>query len=105
MWNKATMTFGESVIISLMGLSVVFLALIVLALAVYLISLILRTVSPVQEEIKASDKGAAGQTVLPAKEPPESEDDQELLAALSAAIADDLGLSPDKFRIKSIQEI
>ena len=48
MWNKATMTFGESVIISLMGLSVVFLALIVLALAVYLISLILRTVSPVQ---------------------------------------------------------
>ena len=38
MWTEPTMPFGQSVIVSLLGLSVVFLALICLALAIMVIS-------------------------------------------------------------------
>ena len=44
MWTEPTMPFGQSVIVSLLGLSVVFLALICLALAIMVISKILRSV-------------------------------------------------------------
>ena len=43
MWTEPTMPFGQSVIVSLLGLSVVFLALICLALAIMVISKILRS--------------------------------------------------------------
>ena len=44
MWTESTMPIGQSVIVSLLGLTVVFIALIVLALAIMLISKILRTI-------------------------------------------------------------
>ena len=44
MWTEATMPFGQSVIVSLLGISVVFITLVTLALAIILISKILRSI-------------------------------------------------------------
>ena len=89
MWTEPTMPFGQSVIVSLLGLSVVFLALICLALAIMVISKILRSV--------VSD-GAKAPAVS-------DEADKELLAVLMATIGDDLGLPTDKFKILSVTEV
>ena len=64
MWTEPTMPFGQSVIVSLLGLSVVFLALICLALAIMVISKILRSV--VSDGAKAP---AAAQKAAPAPAP------------------------------------
>lgn len=98
MWTEPTMPFGQSVIVSLLGLSVVFLALICLALAVTVISKILRSV--------ISDGAKAPAVVAPAAAPAVSDEaDKELLAVLMATIGDDLGLPTDKFRILSVTEV
>ena len=97
MWTEPTMPFGQSVIVSLLGLSVVFLALICLALAVTVISKILRSV--------ISD-GAKAPAAAPAAAPAVSDEaDKELLAVLMATIGDDLGLPTDKFKILSVTEV
>ena len=97
MWTEPTMPFGQSVIVSLLGLSVVFLALICLALAVTVISKILRSV--------ISD-GAKAPAAVPAAAPAVSDEgDKELLAVLMATIGDDLGLPTDKFKILSVTEV
>ena len=95
MWTEPTMPFGQSVIVSLLGLSVVFLALICLALAIMVISKILRSV--VSDGAKAPAQKAA-----PAVS---DEADKELLAVLMATIGDDLGLPTDKFKILSVTEV
>ncbi len=97
MWTEPTMPFGQSVIVSLLGLSVVFLALICLALAIMVISKILRSV--VSDGAKAP---AVAQKAAPAVS---DEADKELLAVLMATIGDDLGLPTDKFKILSVTEV
>ena len=92
MWTEPTMPFGQSVIVSLLGLSVVFLAL-----AIMVISKILRSV--VSDGAKAP---AAAQKAAPAVS---DEADKELLAVLMATIGDDLGLPTDKFKILSVTEV
>ena len=97
MWTEPTMPFGQSVIVSLLGLSVVFLALICLALAIMVISKILRSV--------VSD-GAKAPAAAPKAAPAVSDEaDKELLAVLMATIGDDLGLPTDKFKILSVTEV
>ena len=44
MWTQSTMSIPESVVISVLGISVVFITLIVLALAIVIISKILRVI-------------------------------------------------------------
>lgn len=60
MWTEPTMPFGQSVIVSLLGLSVVFLALICLALAIMVISKILRSV--VSDGAKAPGRSTESST-------------------------------------------
>ncbi len=97
MWTEPTMPFGTSFIVSVMGMVVVFLALIVLALAVMLISKLLRTF------LGGSEKPAAA-AAAPA--PAVSDEaDKELLAVLMATIGEDLGLPANQFRIVSVKEI
>lgn len=96
MWTESTMTIGESLIISAMGISVVFLALIVLALAIIVISKLLGAV------VKDAPKPAAA----PAPAPVVSDEPQkETLAVLMATIGEDLGLPTDQFKITSVTEI
>ena len=93
MWVKETMSIPESLLISLLGIVVVFMALVVLDLAVMVISRIVRLFV-----------GAGGGTRgLSADEAAERE--AEMLAVLAAAISEDLGLTPAEFRIKSIREL
>ena len=85
MWTEATMPFGQSVIVSLLGISVVFI----------LISKILRSI------IK---DGA--QKPAPAAAPVVSDEaDKETLAVLMATIGMDLELPADQFKIVNVKEL
>lgn len=96
MWTEPTMSFGQSVIVSLLGMSIVFLALIVLALAIMIISKILQTI------IKDNSQKPAAAAAAPVVS---DEADKELLAVLMATIGEDLGLPTDQFKIVSVTEL
>ena len=97
MWTESTMSIGQSLIISAMGISVVFLALICLSLAIIVISKLLGSVTG-----KAAQKPAAA----PAPAPVVSDEPQkEVLAVLMATIGEDLGCPTDQFRNKSVTEV
>ena len=97
MLTESTMSIGQSLIISAMGISVVFLALVSLALAIIVISKILGSV------IKNNAQKPAA---APAPAPVVSDEPQkETLAVLMATIGEDLGLPTDQFQITSVTEI
>ena len=96
MWTEPTMSFGQSVIVSLLGMSIVFLALIVLALAIMIISKILQAI------IKDNSQKPAAAAAAPVVS---DEADKELLAVLMATIGEDLGLPTDQFKIVSVTEL
>ena len=95
MWTESTMPFGQSVIVSLLGITVVFTALIVLALAIMLISKILRTII----------KDGTQKPVAAAAPVVSDEAEKETLAVLMATIGEDLGTTPDQFKIVSVKEL
>lgn len=95
MWTESTMPLGQSVIVSAMGLTVVFLALIVLALSIMAISKILRIF--IKDEAQKPAVASAPAAV--------SEADQENLAIIMATIGEDLGVTPDQFKIVNVKEI
>ncbi len=96
MWKSETMSVPESLLISLLGITVVFMVLVILDLAVMVISKVVRMLT-----------GAAGTQTksAPAGAAVNAEGDSELLAILASAISDDLGITPDQLRIKSIRQI
>lgn len=95
MWTESTMPFGQSVIVSLLGISVVFLTLVVLSLAIMLISKILRAI------IKDGAQKPAAATAPVVSD----EADKETLAVLMATIGEDLGVTPEQFKITSVTEL
>lgn len=95
MWTEATMPFGQSVIVSLLGISVVFITLVTLSLAIILISKILRAF--IKDGV---------QSPAPAAVPVVSDEaDKETLAVLMAAIGTDLELPADQFKIVNVKEL
>lgn len=97
MWTKETMTIGESLMISAMGIITVFLALIVLALAIVVISKILGAIIKTD-----APKVAASAAPAPVVS---DEPQKEMLAVLMATIGEDLGLPTDQFQITSVTEM
>lgn len=95
MWTESTMPFGQSIIVSLLGLSVVFITLVTLSLAIVLISKILRSV--IKDEAQKPAVAAA-----PAVS---DEADKETLAVLMATIGMDLELPEDQFKIVNVKEL
>lgn len=95
MWTESTMPIGQSMIVSLLGVTVVFSALVCLALAIMLISKILRTI--IKDEAQKPAVATAPAAV--------SEADQENLAIIMATIGEDLGVTPDQFKIVNVKEI
>jgi len=90
MLAESTLSFTDSLIISLFGFLIVFLVLISLCIAILIISRILK--------FSQNHKGKAiGNTGL-------LEEDIESMAIMLAAISEDTGLSPDQFRITRITE-
>lgn len=96
MWTQSTMSFPESIVISALGLSVVFVTLVALALAIIIISKLLRSI------IRDDVKKPAAAPVQPAVS---DEADKETLAVLMAVIGTDLDLPPDQFKIVNVKEI
>lgn len=99
MWTSETMTVGEALIYSLTAIAIVFLALVAIALAVKIISAIVGSV--VKEEKVAQPKPTA--QAVQAK-PAEQNQDLSLVAAIIAAVSEEMKLSVDKFKIISIEE-
>lgn len=96
MWTQSTMPFSQSIIVSMLGISVVFITLVVLALAIVTISKVLRAII----------KDEAQKPAVAASQPAASDEaDKETLAVLMAAIGLDLDLSPDQFKIVDVKEI
>lgn len=94
MWTQPTMDFPASVMASVLGLTVVFITLIVLALAIMAISNILRVI--IKEEVKQPVAAAPAVS---------DEADKETLAVLMATIGVDLNLSSEQFKIVDVKEV
>ena len=96
MWTESTMPIGQSLIVSLLGISIVFLTLMVLSLAIILIS----------RALGAFIKDSAPKPAVAAPAPVVSDEaDKEVLAVLMATIGEDLGTTPDRFRILNVTEL
>lgn len=100
MWTSETMTVGEALIYSLTAITIVFLALIAIALAVKIVSAVVNSV--VKEE-KPTAKATANQPAAPAQ-PVQPKQDLSVVAAIIAAVSEEMKVSVDKFRIISIEE-
>ena len=92
MWVGQEVTFLDSVSISILGLCVVFAALVALALAIIIISKILGMI------IKPEAPKAAVVTPAPGI-------DEESYAVLLAAISEEARLSGEEIRVVSIKEL
>ena len=98
MWTGQTMTFADSVVISLLGILVVFTALACIAISIVIISKIINTIIK-PEAPKAAVAVAAAAAPAPAI-------DEEAYAVLVAAITEEARLSGDgDVRVVSIKEL
>lgn len=96
MWTGQTMTFMDSVVISLLGILVVFTCLACIAISIVIISKIINTIIK-PEAPKAAVAAAAA---------PAPAIDEEAYAVLVAAITEEARLSGDgDVRVVSIKEL
>ncbi len=96
MWTGQTMTFADSMVISLLGILVVFTALACIAISIVIISKVINTI--IKPE---APKAAAAAAAAPAPAI-----DEEAYAVLVAAITEEARLSGDgDVRVVSIKEL
>lgn len=96
------MSFGESLLISLTGLAVVFTVLIVLALATIAIAKIIGKLTGAQSAPVSAP--AAAPAASPAV-PPVEEDLSEVVAVLQGALSMESGIPVDKLMITSVKRV
>lgn len=96
------MSFGESLLISLTGLTVVFTVLIVLALATIAIAKIIGKLTGAQSAPVSAP--AAAPASSPAV-PPVEEDLSEVVAVLQGALSMESGIPVDKLMITSVKRV
>ena len=96
------MSFGESLLISLTGLAVVFTVLIVLALATIAIAKIIGKLTGAQSAPVSAP--AAAPASSPAV-PPVEEDLSEVVAVLQGALSMESGIPVDKLMITSVKRV
>ena len=106
MWTSDTMTFGESIITFLIGFSIVFVALISLALFIIVsskvINLLVKEETPEQKPV-VSNVNANTATKAVAKE--DNQEETERLAVIISAISEEMREPVERFTIVSITEI
>ena len=106
MWTSNTMTFGESLITFLIGFSIVFIALISLALFIIIsskvINLLVKEETPEQKPV-VSNVNANTATKAVAKE--DNQEEAERLAVIISAISEEMREPVERFTIVSITEI
>ena len=90
MWTGQEMTLADGLMISAVGLLVVFAALAALAIAVMIINTAVKDKAPKQAAVAAAPAPAL---------------DEESYAVLLAAISEEARLSGEEFRVTSIKEL
>lgn len=106
MWTSDTMTFGESLITFLIGFSIVFFALIALALFIIISSKVINLL--VKEEVAEQKPVASNANANTAAKVVVKEDNQEeveRLAVIISAISEEMREPVENFNIVSITEI
>ena len=108
MWTSDTMTFGESIITFLIGFSIVFVALISLALFIIVsskvINLLVKEEVPEQKPI-ASNVNASANTASKVVVKEDNQEEVERLAVIISAISEEMREPVENFSIVSITEI
>ena len=106
MWTSNTMTFWESIMTFLIGFSIVFIALIALALFIIVsskvINLLVKEEVPEQKPV-ASNVNASTAAKAVAKE--DNQEEVERLAVIISAISEEMREPVERFTIVSITEI
>lgn len=97
MWTGQTMTFIDSLVISALGIMVVFTALAAIAVSIIIISKIINMI--IKPDVPKAAPAAAAAAPVPAI-------DEEAYAVLLAAISEEARLSGDgDVRVTSIKEL
>lgn len=108
MWTSDTMTFGESLVTFLIGFSIVFFALIALALFIIISSKVINLL--VKEEVAeqkpvASNVNVNASTAAKAVVKEDNQEEVERLAVIISAISEEMREPVERFTIVSITEI
>ena len=108
MWTSDTMTFGESLVTFLIGFSIVFFALIALALFIIISSKVINLL--VKEEVAeqkpvASNVNANANTAAKVVVKEDNQEEVERLAVIISAISEEMREPVENFNIVSITEI
>ncbi|WP_336011474.1 OadG family protein [Fusobacterium polymorphum] len=108
MWTSDTMTFGESLVTFLIGFSIVFFALIALALFIIIsskvINLLVKEEVPEQKPV-ASNVNASANTAAKVVVKEDNQEEVERLAVIISAISEEMREPVENFNIVSITEI
>ena len=108
MWTSNTMTFGESIVTFLIGFSIVFFALIALALFIIISSKVINLLvkEEVPEQKPVANTGNVNANTAPkvvVKE--DNQEEVEGLAVIISAISEEMREPVENFTIVSITEI
>ena len=108
MWTSNTMTFGESIVTFLIGFSIVFVALIALALFIIISSKVINLLvkEEVPEQKTVANTGNVNANTAPkvvVKE--DNQEEVERLAVIISAISEEMREPVENFNIVSITEI
>ena len=108
MWTSNTMTFGESIMTFLIGFSIVFIALIALALFIIISSKVINLLvkEEVPEQKPVANTGNVNANTAPkvvVKE--DNQEEVERLAVIISAISEEMREPVENFTIVSITEI
>ena len=108
MWTSNTMTFGESIVTFLIGFSIVFVALIALALFIIISSKVINLLvkEEVPEQKPVANTGNVNANTAPkvvVKE--DNQEEVERLAVIISAISEEMREPVERFTIVSITEI
>ena len=108
MWTSNTMTFGESIMTFLIGFSIVFIALIALALFIIISSKVINLLvkEEVPEQKPVANTGNVNANTAPkvvVKE--DNQEEVERLAFIISSISEEMREPVERFTIVSITEI
>jgi sodium pump decarboxylase gamma subunit len=100
MWTSNTMDAGSAIMVSIMGIAVVFLSLIALAIAIIIVSKIVNSAQKSRKVVPVAPPVSSTSAA-----PITSSADDETYAVLMAAVCEEANASPDTIQIKEIKEI
>lgn len=95
MWTQDTMPFGESLIVSGLGIAIVFCALVALAITIVIVTKV----------FELTGIGHAKKATVAKPAAPVETFDEESYAVLISVMCEEMKLPPDKFKIVEIKEV